>query len=82
MILEKAVNCDFFPLYEIENGITHLTYDPHEVGNDIDVSGWLDMMYKSKHLLKPENKELLEEFRSIVNQRFTKLKAKSDHPLL
>lgn len=82
LILEKAVNCDFFPLYEIENGITHLTYDPHEVGNDIDVSEWLDMMYKSKHLLKPENKELLEEFRSIVNQRFTKLKAKSDHPLL
>lgn len=82
LILEKAVNCDFFPLYEIENGITHITYDPHEVGNHIDVSEWLDMMYKSKHLLKPENKELLEEFRLIVNTRFEKLKAKSDHPLL
>lgn len=31
-ILEKAVNCNFFPLYEIENGKTRLTYDPNELG--------------------------------------------------
>lgn len=81
-ILEKAVNCNFFPLYEIENGKTRLTYDPNELGKNIEVEEWLSMMYKSKHMLEPENKELLQEFKDVVDDRFKRLKAKSDHPFL
>ena len=29
-ILEKAVNCCFFPLYEVEKGITNITYNPED----------------------------------------------------
>lgn len=81
-ILEKAVNCNFFPLYEIENGKTNLTYNPEEVGNYVEVEEWLQMMYKSKHLLLPENKDILQEFKNIINLRFARLKAKHDNPLL
>ena len=81
-ILEKAVNCNFFPLYEIENSITNLTYIPEEVGNNIPVEEWLKTMYKSKHLLLPENKHLLEEFRNTVDKRFNRLKIKHEHPEL
>ena len=79
-ILEKAVNCNFFPLYEIENSITNLTYIPEEVGNNIPVEEWLETMHKSKHLLLPENKELLEEFKKTVEKRFKRLKIKHENP--
>lgn len=81
-ILEKAVNCNFFPLYEIENGKTNITYDPSEVGNLIPVEEWLETMYKSKHLLKPENKEILQEFKEVVQLRYDRLKARHDNPIL
>lgn len=81
-ILSAAVNCNFFPLYEVENGVTRITYDPTEVGNYVQPLEWLKYMGKSKHMLKPENKELYEHFASIVDKRWQKLKAKNDNPML
>lgn len=81
-ILEKAVNCNFFPLYEVENGITHITHDPNEKGDNVDVEEWLKLMGKSRHLLKPENKEILEHFRETIGHRWDRIKAKSEHPSL
>ena len=40
------------------------------------------MMGKSKHMLKEENKDLLDEFQSIVDKRWERLKAMDEHPLL
>lgn len=81
-ILDAAVNSNFFPLYEIENGITNITYDPEATGAKVDPEEWLKYMGKSKHLLKPENKEILEHFKSIIDDRYQKLKIKHDHPKL
>lgn len=81
-ILEAAVNCNFFPLYEIENGRTTITYNPEEVGANVNPGEWLKYMGKSKHLLKPENKDILDHFTKVIDRRFTKLKAKHDHPEL
>lgn len=82
LILEKAVNSNFFPLYEIEQGITNITYNPEEVGAGVDVSEWLEHMGKSKHMLKPENKEVLDHFKEVVDARWQKLKAKNDNEFL
>ncbi len=79
-ILEAAVNCNFFPLYEIENGITNMTYNPTEVGAYVDPEEWLKYMGKSRHLLKPENAEILEHFKSIIDLRYRRLIAKHEHP--
>ncbi|REJ33481.1 MAG: pyruvate synthase, partial [Bacillota bacterium] len=81
-IVEAAVNCCFFPLYEIERGITTITYNPEEKGKRIPVSEWLKLMGKTRHLLRPENKDLLEEFEREVERRWQRLKARHEHPLL
>ncbi|THB66898.1 MAG: pyruvate synthase, partial [Spirochaetaceae bacterium] len=79
-VVDAAVNCNFFPLYEIEQGITTLTYDPEAKGKKVELEDWLKMMGKTKHLLKPENKEIVEAARKEVERRFKRLKAMSEHP--
>src|SRR5690606_6979210 len=81
-IAEAAVNCCFTPRYEIERGITTITYNPEEKGKRIPVSEWLKLMGKTRHLLRPENKDLLEEFEREVERRWQRLKARHEHPLL
>jgi len=81
-IVEAAVNCCFFPLYEVERGKTRITYDPEQKGKRIPVAEWLKMMGKTRHLLQPENADLLAEFEAEVERRWQRLKAKHEHPLL
>ncbi len=81
-ILSAAVNCNFFPLYEVEGGITSLTYKPEEVGANVEAAEWLKYMGKAKHLLKPENKEIYEHFTKVIAHRYDVLKAKDEHPML
>jgi len=40
------------------------------------------MMGKTRHLLQPENADLLAEFEAEVERRWQRLKAKHEHPLL
>lgn len=81
-IVGKAVDSCFFPLYEIENGITSITFDPEEKNARIPVSDWLGMMGKTRHLLKPENAGILKNFEEEVETRWQRLKAKDQNPLL
>lgn len=81
-IIEAAVNCNFFPLYEIERGITTITYDPEAKGKKVEATEWLQYMGKSKHLLKVENENLLKDFESEIDRRWKKLKAKHEHEVL
>jgi pyruvate ferredoxin oxidoreductase alpha subunit len=81
-ILDAAVNSCFFPLYEIEQGVTTITYDPEAKNKRIPLSDWLKYMGKTKHLLKEENKHLLDEFGEEVEKRWQRLKAKHDSPFL
>ena len=81
-LLEHAVNSNFFPLYEIENGRTTITYNPEEAGAKVKPEEWLKLMGKSKHLLKPENEAILNHFNSIIDRRWKKIVAKHEHPEL
>ncbi|WP_053365992.1 thiamine pyrophosphate-dependent enzyme [Bacillus sp. FJAT-27245] len=81
-IMEAAVNSCFFPLYEIEQGVTTITYNPEEKNKRVPASEWLRYMGKSKHLLKEENKEMLSAFEMEIENRWQRLKAKHDHPML
>lgn len=69
-VVKAAVDCCFFPVYEVESGITTINYDPEERGKRIPVSQWLGMMGKSKHLLKPENADILHAFEQEVERRW------------
>ncbi len=81
-IIQAASDCCFFPLYEIEHGITTISYNPEEKGKKVPVTEWLKLMGKSKHLIKPENKELVESVQREVDRRWERLKAMASHPLL
>jgi len=81
-ILESAVNSNFFPLYEIERGLTTITYDPEAKKKEVPPSDWLKLMGKAKHLLKPENEDLLQRFEQELENRWQRLKAKHDSPML
>ena len=79
-IIQTAVDCNFFPLYEVERGITKLTYDPEAKGKKVSVEEWLKMMGKTKHMLKPEFQAVLNSFQQEVDRRFRRVKAMSEHP--
>jgi pyruvate ferredoxin oxidoreductase alpha subunit len=79
-IVQTAVDACFFPLYEIEQGVTTITYDPDARGKKVPVEDWLKMMGKSKHLLKPEFASVTAEFQKEVDRRWKRLKAMHEHP--
>ncbi len=81
-ILQAAVDCCFFPLYEIERGKTRITYDPEEVGRRLPVRSWLELMGKTRHLTRAEHQGELAAFEAEVNRRWLRLKAMHEHPLL
>lgn len=81
-ILQRAADCCFFPLFEVEHGLTTLTYDPDERGTRIPLTKWLELMGKGKHLLRPENAEHLSRLAMEVDRRWRRLKARAGHPLL
>lgn len=81
-IVNLAVESCFFPLYEIERGITNITYDPERRNKRVPVAQWLKTMGKTRHLLREENKDLLDEIEAEVERRWQRLKAMHEHPLL
>lgn len=81
-IVETAVNSCFFPLYEVEHGITKITYNPEDKKKRVSLNDWLSLMGKTKHLLLPEHKSTLEAFEDEVERRWNKLKAKHESPYL
>ena len=81
-VIEAAVNCCYFPLYEIENGITTLNYDPEKRKKKIPVTDWLQLMGRTRHLAEESYSRVAEEIQTEVDRRWERLKARAEHPLL
>ena len=79
-VIEAAVNSCYFPLYEVEKGITTLNYDPESARRKIPVSEWLAMMGRTRHLTKPEYQNIVEQMQDEIDRRFHVLKVKSETP--
>ncbi len=73
-VIEAAVNCCYFPLYEIEQGVTRLSFDPEQTGKKIAVLDWLSMMGRTKHLQKDEYRDVVESLQRETDRRFSELK--------
>jgi len=82
-IIQAAVDSCFFPLYEIDHGITNITYNPEEkkVGK-VPVTEWLKHMGKTKHLFKPDCKDVLDTFQAEVDRRWLRLCEMHKNPYL
>ena len=81
-VIEAAVNCCYFPLYEVEQHKTTLNYDPEKVGKKIPVLDWLSLMGRTKHLKKGEYAQVVNELQKEVDRRYACLKAKAENPIL
>ena len=81
-VIAAAVDCCYFPLYEIERGITVLNYDPASSNKKIPVTEWLGMMGRTRHLLKEEYRSVTEEIQKEIDRRYDRLRARAKHPLL
>ncbi len=81
-VLQTAIDCCFFPLYEVERGHTTITYDPDAIGRRRTVGAWLGQMGKTKHMLEAENVERLEMIEQEVDKRWRRLKIKHENPEL
>jgi pyruvate ferredoxin oxidoreductase alpha subunit len=79
---EVAVKTNFFPLYEIEQGKTHITFDPEKMKQVLPITEWLKMMGKTKHLLKDEYKDVVKEFQDDIDHRWEVLKAKHESAII
>ncbi len=77
-VIEAAVNSCYFPLYEVEDGVTKLSYDPEKSGKKIPVTDWLSMMGRTKHLIKDEYSDVVEMLQKEIDSRFSELKKLSE----
>ncbi|MEM4500246.1 MAG: thiamine pyrophosphate-dependent enzyme [Candidatus Woesearchaeota archaeon] len=68
-----AVETNFWPLYEVESGKYILNYEPK---NRLPITDWIKHQHRFKHLLLPENKEILEKLQNYVDEHFESIKKK------
>ena len=73
-IVKTAVETCFWPLYEVENGEWKLNYKPKE---KLPVEEWIKVQGRFKHLLKEENKPLIQEFQAWVDKQWADLLEKT-----
>ncbi len=65
-IAKLAVTSGFWPLYEVENGKYKITYRPRK---RVPLIEWFKSQGRFKHLLKEENKEIVEEMQRKVDEK-------------
>lgn len=81
-VISAAVNSCYFPLYEVEQGCTRLSYDPEQKNKKIPVEDWLGMMGRTKHLCHENYSEVRADIQREVDKRWIRLKAQAEHPIL
>ncbi len=76
-VIEAGVNSCYFPLYEIENGKYRISYDPQKANKKIPIIDWFEMMQRTKHLCKPQYKDIVQLAQEEVDRRFATLKKRA-----
>ena len=65
-----AVETNFWPLYEVENGKVHINYKPKERK---PIEEFLKGQGRFRHLFKPENKHVIEEMQKMIDEEWERL---------
>lgn len=81
-VIDAAVQSCYHPLYEIEHGITSISYDPEANAKKMPLIDWLKMMGRTKHLQKPEYEAIVAQMQAEVDRRWQRLKARAQSDLL
>jgi pyruvate ferredoxin oxidoreductase alpha subunit len=81
--VEAVVNACMHPLYEIEHGITKITFDPEKHGKKAPVTEAFKKMGGAfRHLLTDEYQGVVQEVQEEVDRRWARLNAMAGHDLL
>jgi pyruvate ferredoxin oxidoreductase beta subunit len=70
LLSRLAVETCYWPLYEIENGVTKITFKPKEKKPIVD---FLKPQGRFKHLFKPENEGLLAKIQADIDRDWERL---------
>lgn len=81
-VIETAVKSCYHPLYEIEQGITTINYNPEDKGEKVPVIEWFLKMGRTKHLKSDAYEEIVESIQKEIDRRWTRLKARAESPYL
>ncbi|WP_306575184.1 thiamine pyrophosphate-dependent enzyme [Anaerotruncus massiliensis (ex Togo et al. 2019)] len=81
-VIQAGVDCCYFPLYEVERGITKITYDPEAAGKKLPAADWLGMMGRTKHLMNERYADVVQAIQNEIDHRWLRLKARNDCELL
>ena len=81
-VVAAGVDCCYFPLYEVERGITSLSYDPEKSGKKIPAEEWMKQMGRTKHLADAPYRGVLNSVQQEIDRRWIRLKALSENELL
>ena len=69
-VIRKAVDSCYFPLYEIERGITKVSYKPK---NKIEVIEFLKAVGRTKHLVKEKYNDIVNIIQKNVDRKWNEL---------
>ena len=69
-INKLAVETCYWPLYEVVDGVYHITYKP---ANKLPVEEFLKPQGRFKHLFQPGNEWMIEELQKEVDERWNRL---------
>ena len=72
-VIDTAVDCLFWPLYEVVDGSHRLTYVPDPV---VPVADWLALQGRFAHLLRAENATVVEAIQARVDDDWRALLAR------
>ncbi|MBQ9658112.1 MAG: pyruvate ferredoxin oxidoreductase [Clostridia bacterium] len=69
-INKLAIDTCYWPLYEVVNGVYHITYKP---AKKLPIEEFLRPQKRFKHLFNPGNEWMIEEFQKEVDNRWNEL---------
>jgi len=69
-INKLAVETCYWPLYEVVNGVYHITYKP---AKKLPIEEFLKPQKRFKHMFAPGNEWMIQEFQRIVDERWDEL---------
>ncbi|HIE13545.1 MAG TPA: pyruvate ferredoxin oxidoreductase [Desulfotomaculum sp.] len=70
LLARLAVQTCYWPLYEVENGITRVTYKPREKK---PIEEFLKLQGRFKHLFAPENEWIIKQFQEDIDREWERL---------
>ncbi len=74
-INKLAVETCYWPMYEVVDGVYHITYKP---AKKLPVEEFLKPQKRFRHMFKPGNEWMIEEFQKEVDKRWNELLAKEE----